>query len=102
MKNIALIDIGKMGMSHLAIANQTTGINVKAICDTSKPLLRMIEKNTKFASYTDYKKMIDEENLDVVHICTPHYMHAPIAIYAAKNKVNVYQTNVCYSTRNLT
>jgi predicted dehydrogenase len=35
MKNIALIGVGKMGLSHLAIANQTPGIEVKAICDTS-------------------------------------------------------------------
>ena len=48
MKKVALIGIGKMGISHLAIANQTPGIEVKAICDTSKPLLRAIEKNTKF------------------------------------------------------
>ncbi len=47
MKKIALIGVGKMGMSHLAIANQTPGIEVKAICDTSKPLLRFIEKNTQ-------------------------------------------------------
>ena len=39
MKKIALIGLGKMGMSHLAIANQTPGIAVKAICDNSKPLI---------------------------------------------------------------
>ncbi len=68
MKKIALIGIGKMGVSHLAIANQTPGIEVKAICDTSKPLLRAIEKNTKFAGYTDYKKMIERTPLDGVMI----------------------------------
>jgi predicted homoserine dehydrogenase-like protein len=44
MKRIGLIGIGKMGLSHLAIANQTPGIEVKAICDTSKQLIRAIEK----------------------------------------------------------
>jgi predicted dehydrogenase len=39
--------------------------------------------------YLDYKEMIDRENLDVLHCCTPHYMHPPITIYALEHGVNV-------------
>ena len=34
--------------------------------------------------YDDYKKMVDREDLDIVEILTPHYLHAPMAEYAAK------------------
>ena len=34
--------------------------------------------------YTDYKKMIDKENLDVIEILTPHHLHFSMAEYAAK------------------
>ncbi|TFG15664.1 MAG: Gfo/Idh/MocA family oxidoreductase [Promethearchaeota archaeon] len=34
--------------------------------------------------YTDYKKMIDKENLDIVEILTPHHLHLSMAEYAAK------------------
>lgn len=90
MKNIALIGIGKMGISHLAIANQTPGIEVKAICDTSKPLLRAIEKNTKFVGYTDYKKMIDEIPLDGVMIMVPNAYHFEIVKYCVEKNIHVF------------
>jgi predicted dehydrogenase len=90
MKNIALIGIGKMGMSHLAIANQTPGIEVKAICDTSKPLLRFLEKNTKFSAYTDYKKMIDEVPLDGVMVLVPNAFHFDLTKYCIEKGIDLF------------
>ena len=90
MKNIALIGVGKMGMSHLAIANQIPGISIKAICDTSKPLLRMIEKNTKFTAYTDYKKMIKEVPLDGIMILVPNAFHFDLAKYCMEQGISVF------------
>ncbi|TFG03149.1 MAG: Gfo/Idh/MocA family oxidoreductase [Promethearchaeota archaeon] len=37
--------------------------------------------------YTDYKRMIDREDLDIVEILTPHDLHYPMAKYCAKAKV---------------
>lgn len=90
MKKIALIGIGKMGISHLAIANQTPGIEVKAICDTSKSLLRAIEKNTKFVGYTDYKKMIKDVPLDGVMILVPNAYHFEIVKYCIEKGIHVF------------
>jgi scyllo-inositol 2-dehydrogenase (NADP+) len=90
MKKVALIGIGKMGISHLAIANQTPGIEVKAICDTSKPLLRAIEKNTKFIGYTDYKKMLTELTLDGVMILVPNAYHFELAKYCIERGIHVF------------
>ncbi len=90
MKKIALIGIGKMGVSHLAIANQTPGIEVKAICDTSKPLLRVFEKNTLFTGYTDYKKMIDNESPDGVMIVVPNSFHFEIAKYCIERGIHIF------------
>ena len=33
--------------------------------------------------------MIEKESLDSIHICTPHYLHPVIAVYAAEKGVNV-------------
>lgn len=90
MKKIALIGLGKMGLSHLAIANQTPGIEVAAICDTSKPLLRFLERNTTFKGYTDYKKMIDEISLDGIMINVPNAFHFDIAKYCIEKGISVF------------
>ena len=39
--------------------------------------------------YTDFKKMIDNEALDVVSVCTYNRTHAECAIYALEHGVNV-------------
>lgn len=90
MKRIGLIGIGKMGLSHLAIANQTPGIEVKAICDTSKQLMRAIEKNTKFVCYTDSEKMIKEVPLDGVMILVPNAYHFDLVKYCIEKGIHVF------------
>lgn len=34
--------------------------------------------------YTDYKQMVDKEDLDIVEILTPHHLHSPMTTYCAK------------------
>lgn len=38
MKNIVLIGIGEIGLSHLAIANNIQGIKVVVVCDITRYL----------------------------------------------------------------
>ncbi len=90
MKKIALIGVGKMGMSHLAIANLTPGFEVVAICDTSKILLRFVDKNMKFKTYTDYKKMIDENDLDGIMVLVPNAFHYAISEYCIKKGISLF------------
>jgi predicted dehydrogenase len=90
MKKIALIGIGKMGMSHLAIANMTPGLKVVAVCDTSKILLRFVDKNMKFKTYTDYKKMIDEIELDGIMVLVPNAFHYDLAKHCIEKGINLF------------
>ncbi len=44
----------------------------------------------KACAYEDYIEMLNRESLDVVHICTPHYLHVPMAIEALKRNISVF------------
>ena len=90
MKKIALVGIGKMGLSHLSIANQIPGLKVEAICDTSIQFLSALQKNTKFHCYTDYKKMLSEVALDAVLIMVPNAHHFEITKYCIKRGLHVF------------
>jgi predicted dehydrogenase len=37
--------------------------------------------------YTDYRKMVDHEDLDIIEILTPHHLHEPMTDYCAKAEV---------------
>lgn len=90
MKNIALIGIGKMGLSHFAIANSTPGINIVAVCDTSKPLLRAIRKNLGIATYPDFNDLIEKEPLDAVIVSVPNAMHFDVVLKCLKAGIDVF------------
>jgi predicted dehydrogenase len=44
-----------------------------------------LQKDTKI--YSDYKEMLEKEELDIVEILLPHHLHADATIHAAKNGV---------------
>jgi len=37
--------------------------------------------------YSDYKEMLDKEELDIVEILLPHHLHAEVTIYAARKGI---------------
>jgi predicted dehydrogenase len=49
--------------------------------------------------YSDYKEMFEKEKPDAVHICTPHYLHAQMAIYALDHGINVFLEKPACMTR---
>ena len=43
--SVALVGLGKMGVSHLAIANASQRLEVAAVCDSFTLLGQMVEKH---------------------------------------------------------
>ena len=42
-----------------------------------------------YVGNNSWEKMIDEQELDIVSICTPNYLHAPIVLKAIENDCNI-------------
>lgn len=90
MINVALIGLGKMGISHYAILNAHPDINLVAVCDSSKFLLEGLNQVTDIKTYNDYKAMFKEENLDAVVVATPSISHAQIVQTAIDQELNIF------------
>lgn len=86
---IGIIGCGNIFPMHAYPVSKREEVEIVAICDNKEALAK--EKAQEFGCkyYLDYKEMIDVEHLDVVHVCTPHYLHAPMTVYAANAGVNV-------------
>lgn len=87
----AIIGLGVIGKVHYDVLKRQ-GEDIVALCDIDAAKLNGYDNVKK---YFDYKKMLDEEKIDVVHICTPHYLHADMTIYALERNVNVLCENRC-------
>ncbi|MGD1007011.1 MAG: Gfo/Idh/MocA family oxidoreductase [Ignavibacteriaceae bacterium] len=90
MINTAVIGLGKMGLSHCAIINAHNDTNLVAVCETSSFLLNALKKYSGMECYTDYKKMIDETQLDCLFVASPAGYHAEMVKYALERNINVF------------
>lgn len=89
MLRVGIVGCGNIYPMHAYPVDQLECTELVAVCDNKEERAKAKAEELGCSYYTDYEEMINKENLDVVHICTPHYMHAPIAIYAAKHHVNI-------------
>lgn len=90
MLRAAIIGLGKMGISHAAIVSAHPSVEVVAVCDTSSLVLEGFKKYAQVKTYSDYKKMIDQEALDLVIVATPTKLHYPMVKYAIEKNVHIF------------
>lgn len=90
MVKLAVVGLGKMGLSHFAIINAHPLVKVVAVCDATGYLLDVLGKYTGVPTYADYEKMLDEVELDAVVIATPSKMHARMVRTALERGLHVF------------
>jgi len=86
---VGLIGCGAISSVHLASLKTARLAELTAVCDTREDRAKHAAERYGCRYYTDYKEMLDKEDLDAVHICTPHYLHPIITVYAANHGVHV-------------
>ena len=88
---IGIIGAGMMGKQHTEAARRIPGVEVVALADAD---MKLAEKTCKElcipGCYGDYKEMLEKEQLDVVHNCTPNSLHYTINKDIIARGINVY------------
>ena len=83
----AIVGVGGMGRGHIAYAGRTI-----AICDVDKDhlsqALTLCPPGTK--TYHDYRELLLNPEIDIVHIATPPHWHGIISADAAKAGKDVW------------
>ena len=78
MKRLAFIGVGKMGLSHLAIAGAHPEVKVVGVADPSTFILNALKQYSAFTVFSDYKDMLKETKPDAVVVAVPTKYHDPI------------------------
>ena len=91
MKRIrtAVIGCGNISTMHLTPISVMENAELVGVCDVKADRAEKAAEKYGVKAYSDYKVMIAELKPDVVHICTPHYLHPVITRFALLNGVNV-------------
>jgi predicted dehydrogenase len=79
----AVVGIGNIGSRHLAVIEADPRARLVDICDVRQEICSKYSGLYGVPGYTDYSEMLRNTSADVVNICTPHGLHAPMAIEAA-------------------
>jgi len=94
--NVALIGCRNMGFGILEHHLSNKGINCVALCDVDENILNEkasdIKKrfNQSPKLYRDFRKLLEQKDIDTVIIGTPDHWHCLITVYALQAGKHVY------------
>jgi hypothetical protein len=95
---VGIIGLGNRGPGHLKTLVQIEGVEIRGLCDKNPAkvdaALKTLENTDHSpAVYTggedEWKKLCERDDIDLVFVTTPFYLHAPMSIYAMKQGKHV-------------
>src|SRR5947209_8264491 len=83
---VGVIGCGGISSAHLSAYRELADeCELIAVCDAREEAARA--RAAQFAIpdiHTDHRRLLADDRIQVVSICTPHYLHAPLTIAAAR------------------
>jgi predicted dehydrogenase len=104
--NVAIIGTGFMGKAHSNAWGQAPkffklGIKpvMKVACDTETECTSTFANNWGWEDIeTDWRKVLERKDVDIVDICTPTWLHQEIAVAAAQHGKHIFcEKPICLS-----
>jgi scyllo-inositol 2-dehydrogenase (NADP+) len=90
MIRTAMVGLGKMGLSHLAIVRAHPELDLVAGCDATAYLTDILGKYTGLSCYADFDRMLDTEQIEALVVATPSKLHAPMVQKALDRGLHVF------------
>jgi len=92
MLNFAIIGCGRISHNHFAAALENN-LNIVAVADilpgAMQEKLAVYDLLDQVKQYQDYKEMLENEDLDLISICTESGKHAQIALDCMDHNINL-------------
>ncbi len=89
---LGVVGLGAFGINHLRCFRQlgyAGTAELVAACEVNETLLDQRQEEFEFTAYTDFREMLDKEELDGVTVVTPDHLHRDIVLAAAQARVNM-------------
>ncbi|MFJ7746529.1 Gfo/Idh/MocA family protein [Peribacillus sp. NPDC097295] len=81
--NVGVIGCGSIAQNrHFPEYQAHQETNIIAVCDIAQDRAKAAAQRYDAQAYTDYIELLKNKDIDVVSVCTPNYLHAPITIAA--------------------
>jgi predicted dehydrogenase len=88
--NVAIVGCGIIAQTHLYALKKLNSFKVVAVCDSDEKKAIETSKKWKISHYyTDFLKMLSNEDISIISVLTPPSSHAFLAVEAIKHGINV-------------
>ena len=88
--NVAVVGLGKMGLSHVSIINALADFNLIGVCDSSRLVTSVLSGVTGLKSFTNYDQLLELEGLQAILIATPTIAHEAMVRKALERGLHVF------------
>lgn len=92
---VSVVGCGMISRNHLRVLKSLKGIEISSVTDIKKDRADAAAKKYGCKAYYDFEAMLTEDKPDCVHICTPHYLHVPMAVSALEKGIHVLCEKPC-------
>lgn len=86
---MAVVGCGDVAEVHLAAIADAPGVQLVGVCDRNAGRANIAAERFGVAACGDVACLIAEHDPDIIHVCTPHDEHEPVARVALQHGVHV-------------
>ncbi len=80
---------GAIGLVHADALNCVENAELVAVCDINEDRLEKAHSEYGVPVYKDFDDLLNNCDMDCIHICTPHYLHKEMVCKALKQNIDV-------------
>lgn len=82
---VAIVGCGRISDLHRIGYRDREDAKIIAVCDTNKSLAKKKAREWGVDKvYSDYQQVLDDKEVDLVELLTPHHLHCPMTVRAAE------------------
>ena len=86
MLKVAVVGVGGISGAHIPVWEEMEDAELIALCDIRPEQMEEYEGKNR---YTDFEEMLNNEEIDILDICLPTFLHADYAVKAMERGINV-------------
>lgn len=94
---VAIVGTGGRGSDHIKAFSKVKGCRIVAVCDADAGHLgkavesaEKLQKNQKVQPYKDYRKLLENKDIDAVVTATPNHWHSLVTVWGCQAGKDVY------------
>lgn len=89
MYRVCVIGSGDRGSAHASTWVARGDADIVSVCDIDESRVKIHADTYNAAPYADFRDALGHAGIDVVSVCVPTYLHAPVIVEAANRGIHI-------------